>query len=166
MFTTKVHIRAKCQYTHFSSFEPFFRKTAWVKSLFHRASTLCSTSQLFENQIRKLKMFMSWNGFPRAVRNLLISKLNNKFSTNQSRTNFFDENDTRPKVWVRVPYLGKRGETLEKNRLKKIQRCLTVPVVFRQTIVFIFVILHQPRLNFVEYMAKLVCNFYWFDTLE
>ena len=41
---------------------------------------------------------MSWNGFPRAVRNLVISKLKNKFSTNQSRTNFFDENETRPKV--------------------------------------------------------------------
>ena len=118
------------QYTHFSSFEPFFRKIAWVKSLFHRASKLCSTSQLFENQIRKLKIFMSWNGFPRAVRNLVISKLKNKFSTNQSRTNFFDENDTRPKVWVRVPYLGKRGETLVKNCLKKIQRCLTVPINF------------------------------------
>ena len=100
MFTTG-------QCTHFSSFEPFFRKTARVKSLFHRASKLCSTSQLFENQIRKLKMFiMSWNGFPRAVRNLVISKLKNRFSTNQSRTNFFDENDARAKVWVRVPYLG------------------------------------------------------------
>ena len=95
------------KYTHFFSFEPFFRKTAWVKSLFHRASKLCSTSQLFENQIRKLKMFMSWNGFPRAVRNLVISKLKNKFSANQSRTNLFDENDTRPKAWVRVPCLGK-----------------------------------------------------------
>ena len=52
-------------------------------------------------------MFMSWNGFPRAIRNLLISKLKNKFSTDRPRTNFFDENDTRSKVWVRVPYLGK-----------------------------------------------------------
>ena len=118
------------QYTHFSSFEPFFRKIVWFKFLFHRASKLCSTSQLFENQIRKLKIFMSWNGFPRAVRNLLISKLKNKFSTNQSRTNLFHENDTRPKVWVPVPYLGKRGETLVKNFLKKIQRCLTVTVNF------------------------------------
>ena len=73
---------------------------------------------------------MSWNGFACAVRNLLISKLKNKFSSNQSRTNFFDENDTRPKVWVRVLYLGKRGETLVKNRLKKIQRYLTVHVNF------------------------------------
>jgi hypothetical protein len=75
-------------------------------------------------------MFMSWNGFPRAIRNLLISKLKNKFSTDRPRTNFFDENDTRPKVWVRVPYLGKQGETLVKNCIKKIQRCLTVPVNF------------------------------------
>jgi hypothetical protein len=67
------------QYTHFSSFEPFSRKTAWVKSLFHRASKLCSTSQLFENQVRKLKMFMSWNGFPRAIRNLLISNSKKNF---------------------------------------------------------------------------------------
>ena len=42
-------------------------------------------------------MFMSWNGFPRAIRNLLVSKLKNKFSTDRPRTNFFDENDTRPK---------------------------------------------------------------------
>ena len=76
-------------------------------------------------------MFMSWNGFPRAVRNLVISKLRNKFSANQSRTNnVFDENDTRAKVWVRVPYLGKRSETLVENCLKKIQRCLAVPVNF------------------------------------
>ena len=46
------------QYTHFSSFEPFFRKIVWVKSSFHHASKLCSTSQPFENQIRKLKMFV------------------------------------------------------------------------------------------------------------
>ena len=71
---------------------------------------------------------MSWNGFPRAIRNLLISKLKNK--SDRPRTNFFDENDTRPKVWVRVPYLGKQGETLVKNCIKKIQRCLTVPVNF------------------------------------
>ena len=114
------------QYTHFSSFEPFSRKTVWVKSLFHRASKLCSTSQLFENQVWKLKMFMSWNRFPHAIRNLLISKLKNKFSTDRPRTNFFDENDTRPKIWVRVPYLGKQGETLVKNCI----RCLTVPVNF------------------------------------
>ena len=35
------------QYTHFSSFEPFSRKTAWVKSLFHRAFMICTQHQNF-----------------------------------------------------------------------------------------------------------------------
>jgi hypothetical protein len=35
-----------------------------------------------------------------------------------------------PKVWVCVPYLGKQGEILVKNCIKKIQRYLTVPVNF------------------------------------
>ena len=59
-----------------------------------------------------------------------VSKLKNKLFTNQSCTNFFDEIDTRPKVWVCVPYLGKQGETLVKNCLKKIQRCVAFPVNF------------------------------------
>ena len=63
------------QYTNFPSFEPFSRKTAWVQSLYHRARKLCSNNCLFENQVRKLKSFMSWNGFPCTIRSLLISKL-------------------------------------------------------------------------------------------
>ena len=47
------------QYTHFSSFEPFSRKTTWIKSLFHHASKLCSTKELFDKQIGKIKQFMS-----------------------------------------------------------------------------------------------------------
>lgn len=67
------------------------------------------------------------NGFPRAIRNLLISRqTKNNLSNNQPRTRFFDENDTRPKIWDRIPFLGKQGETLVKKYLKKIQRCLTV----------------------------------------
>ena len=84
-------------------------------------------------QVLKLKQFVSWNGFPRAVRNLLISKLKNKSSTDQSRNNVFDENDTRPLLDLRLGYaflVWVRGETLVKNCLKKIQRCLTVPVNF------------------------------------
>ena len=35
----------------FSSFEPFYHKTAWVKSLYHRAFKICSTKSLLNNQI-------------------------------------------------------------------------------------------------------------------
>ena len=47
------------QYTNFSSFEPFSRKTAWVKSLFHRAFMICSTKTFFSNQKEMIKSFMS-----------------------------------------------------------------------------------------------------------
>ncbi len=47
------------QYTYFSSFEPFSRKTAWVKSLFHRAYMICGTKELFDKQVKMIKSFMS-----------------------------------------------------------------------------------------------------------
>ena len=55
------------QYVHFSSFEPWFRKTAWIKCLVERAEKICSNKKLFENQLSKIKSFMSWNGFPKYV---------------------------------------------------------------------------------------------------
>ena len=42
------------QYTHFSSFEPFVRKTAWIKSLFHRAFKICSTQKHFNQLVGKI----------------------------------------------------------------------------------------------------------------
>ena len=33
------------------TFEPFVRKTAWIKSLFHRAFKICSTQKLFDQQV-------------------------------------------------------------------------------------------------------------------
>lgn len=64
---------------------------------------------------------MSSNGFLRAIRNSFISKLKNKVSYNQLRTNFFDENNTTFKIWVCIPNLDKQVETLVKKCLKKIR---------------------------------------------
>ena len=92
---------------------------------------ICSNNRLFENQITKLKAFMSWNGFPRAIRSLLIAKLRDKHSNQREQLSSFDhENDDRPKIWMRIPYLGKRGETLVKKCIKKIRRNLTQSVNF------------------------------------
>ena len=55
------------QYSHFSNFEPFYRKTVWVKSLDHHVCKVCSTKTLFNNQIEIIKSFMSWNGYPKSV---------------------------------------------------------------------------------------------------
>ena len=76
------------QYTHFSSFEPFSRKTAWIKSLFYRAFKICSTNKLFENQMSTLKSFMSWNGNPNSIKNYLINTLKRKYNDKSLSTQF------------------------------------------------------------------------------
>ena len=49
------------QYMHFTSFEPFSHKTAWIKSLFNHALKICSSRKLFNNQISFLKSnVMEW----------------------------------------------------------------------------------------------------------
>ena len=74
---------------------------------------------------------MSWNGFPRTIRSLLISKLKNKpANARQTQNNICDENDARPKIWLHIPYLSRQGESLVKKCLKKLQRNLNVSVNF------------------------------------
>ena len=38
--------------------------------------------------------------------------------------------DTRPRIWLGIPFMGKQGEFLVKKLLKKIQRNLVQPVKF------------------------------------
>ena len=38
--------------------------------------------------------------------------------------------DTRPRIWLRIPFMGKQGEFLVKKLLKKIQRNVIQPVKF------------------------------------
>ena len=99
------------QYTHFSSFEPFSRKTTWIKSLFHRASKICSTKEHLDKQIGKIKQFMSWNGYPKTFANYLIKKLQrHKFCNESSDKNHQTDNENIPKIWIRLPYLGQKRE--------------------------------------------------------
>ena len=64
---------------------------------------------------------MSWNGYPKQVRNLLIYKLKckcNSAASPSSQTSSTDDN--LPKVWIRIPYLGKQGENLIRSCVSKI----------------------------------------------
>ena len=72
---------------------------------------------------------MSWNGFPAKVRNLLIKKLKAKHFGNSTSSNKpFDDN--APKIWVKPPYLGKQGEFLVQNLIKKLRCNIKVKVNF------------------------------------
>ena len=60
------------QYVHLSSFTPWYRKTAWLRALIHRAYKLCSNSEILSIKLSEIYKFASWNGFPkRLTKNLL-----------------------------------------------------------------------------------------------
>ena len=46
------------QYVHFTSSEPWYRKTAWIKCLVEYAERIFSSKQLFDNQISMIKSIM------------------------------------------------------------------------------------------------------------
>ena len=128
------------QYTNFhDSFEPWSRKTAWIKSLFCRAVRICSNTFFLSRQISTISKFMAWNGFPANSRWAILRKLKSKHNGNDpppcSNTssgnnsyNIADENIS--KTWVRIPFLGKPGGYLVKKPIRKLQRNLTKPVKF------------------------------------
>ena len=63
---------------------------------------------------------MSWNSFFANIRISIISKLKNKRLSGIFKP-VTESNDTLPKIWFRVPYLGKVGESLAKTCIKKIR---------------------------------------------
>ena len=74
---------------------------------------------------------MAWNGFTAQIRSSIIRKLKLRFLDVPKQVNDNDAfEDTRPKIWIRIPYLGRKGEFLVKKLVKKLQRNLTEPVKF------------------------------------
>ena len=106
------------QYCHFSSQIPWRLKIAWIKSLYHRAAKICSNSSLLNQQIDKIKMFTSWNGFPTVVVKSILRRLQ---STPRQREKESEDDDVI-KIYMKVPYTGEKGEQLLKSCIKKLRR--------------------------------------------
>ena len=90
---------------------------------------VCSEPNLRNNKSTNITKFMSWNGFPANIRKSIITKLKSKHLSGISKP-VTEPDDTLPKIWFRVPYLGKIGESLVKTCIKKIRRNLNKPVKF------------------------------------
>ena len=83
----------------FQVFEPLYCKTALVKSLYHRAFKICSTKSLLNNQIEIIKSFMSWNGCPKSIQNVLMKKLKTKYSDSSTSVTVNEDTvDNLPKI--------------------------------------------------------------------
>ena len=65
------------------------------------------------------------------MRSSIIRKLKLRFLDVPKQANDNDAfEDIRSKIWIRIPYLGVKGEFLVKKLVKKLQRNLTEPVKF------------------------------------
>ena len=71
---------------------------------------------------------MSWNGFPRRVRNSILNRLTNKQPRTQENV---PEDDDRKTISIRLPYMGKHGERLTNQLLRKLKRCFKSAVNFK-----------------------------------
>ena len=118
------------QFMHFESFTKWNHKAAWIRSLASRAKRLCSPNKLSE-EIRNIKRFASYNGFPRWTASKIIKET---LSSQQRQRNTTDEQDqdTTP-LYMSLPYAGKEAENVVtrcKKRLFKLFK-KEVKVVFR-----------------------------------
>ena len=73
-----------------------------------------------------ISKFMYWNGFPANVQFSIIRKLKakdeidscadcNKHDFNEMPSQNYSSDDTRPKIWLRIPFMRNEGEFLVKK---------------------------------------------------
>ena len=108
------------QYVNFSSYTPWKYKVSWIKSLVSRAKQICSPN-LLSKEIRRIKRYIFWNGFPKQVGNRLINNILKKKQHGMLDTKYKDDDI---KIWFRLPYTGVKGESIVKNCISKLKRCL------------------------------------------
>ena len=66
------------QYCDFSSQTPWNLKISWIKALHDHATKICSSNKLLNDQINRIRTFMSLNSHPKYVRNSIIKRFQQK----------------------------------------------------------------------------------------
>ena len=112
------------QYCNFSSQTPWKLKISWIKALHNRATKICSSKKLLNDQINRIRTFMSWNSYPKYVRNSIMKRLQ------QKKTAVQKDDEIAIQIWIRLPYLGNKGEELVKTCMHKLKRCFKSNVKF------------------------------------
>ena len=101
-------------YTKSNSFLPNRYKIGMIKTLIHRAYSLCSSFSLFHDEMKKLKNILVKNGFELCTIDRIIRKfLNDKFSTKVPIVSV-----NRAKIYIVLPYYGQFSLNI-RNQLRR-----------------------------------------------
>ena len=120
VYRKQTHTR-QCQ-VHFSSYNPWSRKIAWIRALIHRAHKICCNDELLQKEINDIKQLKSWNGYPRRLTRKLISLFSPSTTTdniNTENVNNADNNPNLKKIRIPLPYIGKHGTRLTNSFIRK-----------------------------------------------
>ena len=60
---------------------------------------------------------MSWNGYPKYIRKSILHSIN---SLNRTKTSRIEDKNLK-KIWITLPYIGVKGESLIKSTVKKLR---------------------------------------------
>ena len=66
------------QYCDFSNQTPLKLQISWIKALHDRLVKICSSNKQLNNQINRIRTFMSWDSYPIYLRNSIIKRLQRK----------------------------------------------------------------------------------------
>ena len=95
------------QFVNFESFTKWNHKIAWIRSLANRAKRLCTPNKLAD-EIKNIKRFASYNGFPRWIVNKVI-----KQSTEPTDRPTQEDQDTDTvDLYMFLPIFGKEAEAV------------------------------------------------------
>ena len=62
---------------------------------------------------------MSWNGYLKYIRKSILDSINSNL--NRTKTSRIEDKDLK-KIWITLPYIGVKGESLIKSTVKKLRR--------------------------------------------
>ena len=106
-------------YINYNSYTPWKFRVSWITSLVTRAKRICSNNAL-QKELSQIRLFASWNDFPKFISNKLIDKILKKPDKSNDKTT--TDNKDAINIWFRVPYLGNKGDHLLKSLIRKIRR--------------------------------------------
>ena len=105
-------------FVRYDSCEPWYKKTAWIRSLVTRAKKLCSTPKLLATEIKNIKLFMSWNDYTRYITNKLI----NKFIQGKNKIPVISD---PVKIFINVPFIGKQSQYIVNKTVQKLKALIS-----------------------------------------
>ena len=95
------------QYTNFESFVPWRHKISWVRALIDRVHRICTPNKI-KTELKLIRKFLSWNGFPKRIANLLIDRftMNAQNRAPDHITNGTSHNNQHSTIWLTIPFVG------------------------------------------------------------